>query len=50
VIGHVPPLPRYFEQLLLDEGIARLFGALFALARLTGSVCLRRFFGLRARG
>jgi hypothetical protein len=32
--GHVPPLLRDFDQLLLDERIARLFGALFALKRL----------------
>jgi hypothetical protein len=31
VSGHGPPLLRYFEQLLLDKGIARVFGALFAL-------------------
>jgi hypothetical protein len=41
VSGHVPPLLRNFEELLLDKGIARLFGALFALSRLGAVfVCL----------
>ena len=34
VSGHVPPLLRNFEELFLDKGIARLFGALLALSRL----------------
>jgi hypothetical protein len=34
VSGHVPPRLRNFEELFLDKGIARLFGALFALLRL----------------
>jgi hypothetical protein len=32
--GHVPPLLRDFDQLLLDKWIASLFGSLFALERL----------------
>ena len=32
--GHVPPLLRDFDQLLLDKRIAGLFGLLFALERL----------------
>jgi hypothetical protein len=32
--GHGVPLLRNVDQLLLDKGIARLFGALFALSRL----------------
>jgi hypothetical protein len=34
VSGHVPPLLRSVDELLLDKGIARLGGVLFALSRL----------------
>jgi hypothetical protein len=32
--GHGPPLLRSVDELLLEKGIARLFGALFALSRI----------------
>jgi hypothetical protein len=34
VSGHEVPLFRNVDHLLLDKGIARLFGAFFALSRL----------------
>src|SRR3954463_9138813 len=34
VSGHEVPLLRNLDHLLLDKGIARLFGAFFALSRL----------------
>jgi hypothetical protein len=41
--GHVPPLLRDFDQLLLDKRIAGLFGPLFALERLGAILfCLAR--------
>ena len=41
--GHVPPLLRNFDQLLLDKWIAGLFGPLFALERLGAILfCLAR--------
>jgi hypothetical protein len=41
ISGHGQPLLRNLDQLLLDKGIARLFGVLLALSRLGAVlVCL----------